>query len=229
VTVPETIGWWEQGEKAFRNTVEELSPEQYDDPSLLPGWERRRVIGHVSRNADALVNLLNWARTGVETPMYPSAEAREQGILQTSKLPAEELLADYRASSARLAEAIKSQPEEAWDNKVRTAQGREVPSSEVPWMRCREVWIHAVDLDASFGFADIPSEVLVAIVDDVFRMWGRRDVTPSLTVVAEGRSWGEGPPRVEGDIAEVASWLTGRAKSERIASQLGGLEVPPWL
>lgn len=38
-------------------------------------------------------------------------------------------------------------PDANWTHEVRTAQGRTVPASETVWMRTREVWVHAVDLD----------------------------------------------------------------------------------
>ncbi len=44
--------------------------------------------------------------------------------------------------------AAKIDAHEAWDARVRTAQGRDIPASNVPWMRTCEVWLHAVDLDA---------------------------------------------------------------------------------
>ena len=37
---------------------------------------------------------------------------------------------------------------EQWQRPVRTAQGRTVPATEIPWLRAREVMVHAVDLDA---------------------------------------------------------------------------------
>src|SRR4029453_13661966 len=45
--------------------------------SLLPGWTRGHVLTHLARNADGAVNLLTWARTGVETPHYASREGCE--------------------------------------------------------------------------------------------------------------------------------------------------------
>jgi len=71
--------------------------------SLLPGWPRTTLLAHLTRNADALVNLLTWARTGVETPMYASSGARDAGIAQTAALPPDELRAEFRLSQARLA------------------------------------------------------------------------------------------------------------------------------
>jgi hypothetical protein len=61
-------------------------------PCALEGWSRRHLVSHFARNADAVGNLLAWARTG---------------------------------------------------------RGKEISAGEVPWMRVRESWIHAVDLAAS--------------------------------------------------------------------------------
>jgi hypothetical protein len=49
-------------------------------PSLLPGWTRAHVLAHVARNADALVNLLTWARTGQPRPMYADRQQRDAEI-----------------------------------------------------------------------------------------------------------------------------------------------------
>ena len=38
------------------------------------------MLAHLARNADGCVNLLTWARTGIETPQYRSAEQRDADI-----------------------------------------------------------------------------------------------------------------------------------------------------
>jgi maleylpyruvate isomerase len=60
-------------------TATALGDAQAREPSLLPGWTRGHVLSHIARNADGMVNLLNWARTGTETPMYASAESAPHG------------------------------------------------------------------------------------------------------------------------------------------------------
>lgn len=89
------------------------------------------MIAHVARNADALVNLLAWARTGVETPMYASPESRDADIATTASLPPAALRADLIEARTRLAEAVEQLSETAWVAQVRTAQGRTVPAREV--------------------------------------------------------------------------------------------------
>ena len=53
----------------------------------------------------------------------------------------------------------------AWQAQVRTAQGRIVPAGETAWMRSREVWIHAVDLNNGGSFADFPPDLLDGSAD----------------------------------------------------------------
>src|SRR3982751_334442 len=63
-------------------------------PSILPGWTRGHVLSHVARNADSCVNLLTWARTGVETPQYASAAHRAADVAAGAGRPVAEQLAD---------------------------------------------------------------------------------------------------------------------------------------
>jgi maleylpyruvate isomerase len=68
-------------------TVDGLDDAALRAPSLLPGWTRAHVLTHIARNADGLVNLVTWARTGEETPMYASTQARDTAIAATGGLP----------------------------------------------------------------------------------------------------------------------------------------------
>ena len=47
-------------------------------------------------------------------------------------------------------------PDDAWDGEIRTALGRATTGAEVPWMRVRESWVHALDLDAGSGSTSSP-------------------------------------------------------------------------
>jgi maleylpyruvate isomerase len=212
MTAPaELLDWWRRGEEHLGTALGRLTEEELGAPSLLPGWTRRHLLAHVARNADALINLLTWARTGVETPMYVSAEERDAQIAATAALPPGHLRSEVLAATGRLAAAVQEMPADAWSAQVRTPQGHAVPATEVPWMRAREAWVHAVDLAAGVDFADIPDDVLAALVDDVFRMWDRRDQVPDVAVFAGDREWGTGALAVAGTLPEVAAWLTGRA------------------
>jgi maleylpyruvate isomerase len=212
----------------LQSAVDRFDERAVRAPSLLPGWSRAHVVTHVARNADALVNLLTWARTGVETPMYPSRAVRDADIEATAAKSPTELRADYVAACDRLARAVEEMPADAWTAEVRNGQGVTVPASLVPWMRAKEVWVHGTDLRAGLGFADLPADFATALVDDVLGLFESREQRLDVTIVATDvdRTWCDGDTRVEGPVAVVAAWLT---RSD--ASGLTG-DVPPppaWL
>ena len=208
--------------------VDRLDDDAMAAASALPGWSRAHVVAHLARNADALVNLLTWARTGVETPMYPSRAVRDADIETSAALSPAQLRAEYVAAWHRLATAVAGTPADAWTVEVRNGQGVTVPASVVPWMRAKEVWVHGTDLRAGLGFPDLPIDVSAALVDDVLGLFASRDQRLDVTIVATdvGRTWGDGGTTVEGPVSAVAAWLT---RSD--GSGLSG-EVPPppaWL
>lgn len=226
------LEWCHAGEQHFAAALAAVPDEQLDAPSLLRGWSRQTVVAHVARNADALVNLLDWARTGVETPMYPSVEARAAGIEESARQSVPELRADYTAAAARLADAMAALPADAWSAPIRTAQGRAVTAEEVPWMRCRENWVHSVDLGYGSGFEMIPTDVLTALVDDVVAMWARRGESPDLALVADdtGRRWGDAASvTATGSLPALAGWLTGRTDAAALDFDRPVPGLPVWL
>ena len=228
----ETLAWFSAGEEHFAASLDALTDADLAAPSLLPGWSRQMVVAHVARNADALRNLLDWARTGVETPMYPSVEARAAGIEQTARQRPEELRADCAGASARLTAAFAALPEQAWKAPIRTAQGRPVTAEEVPWMRCRENWVHTVDLAAGAKFDHVPADVLAALVDDVLAMWARRGTSIDLALAASdaGRRWGdEATVTATGPLPDLVAWLTGRTGGESLDFDGPVPDLPTWL
>ena len=64
--------WMQAGESAFADAVARLDEVGYAAASGLPGWSRKHLVAHASANAGALGNLIHWAATGEETPMYHS-------------------------------------------------------------------------------------------------------------------------------------------------------------
>src|SRR5690242_5869899 len=88
----------EESTDALLRAAEGWDPAVIAEPSGLPGWTVGHVLTHLARNAEALTNLLIWARTEVETPMYPSRAARDADIEAGSGRPLAEQLADVRAT-----------------------------------------------------------------------------------------------------------------------------------
>lgn len=204
-------------------------------PSALPGWTRAHVISHLARNADALVNLLIWARTGVEHPMYASRTDRDEAIQQGSTRGYRLLSEDLEAACDRFIKAATTMPDWAWSAGITNARGAALVAAQVPWMRMREVWVHLVDLDAGVGFDDVPDDVVEELLDDVVRQLCSRSDVPPLAVAAtlpggRERTWrinGDGDATaVAGDHPELLAWLTGRGDGSGLRGRLPAL--PPW-
>lgn len=221
------LAWVEEGSRLFLDQLTTVPDSDFPEPSTLPGWTTAHLVAHVGYNAKALSRLVHWARTGDETPMYSGTEARNAEIEQGAKLSARELRALARDTGEQLRTDLAELT--AWDAQVRTAQGRMVPASEIPWMRTREVWIHSVDLGTGEEFDDFPADLIDALITDITGLRERRDQGPALLLEASDREhgWrielpGEEPAVVRGTAAELCRWLAGRGG-------IDGPELARWL
>ncbi len=228
----------EQGTALFAEGLSLLDPNDHDRPSQLGGWSVAQLIAHVNSNARALVNLTVWARTGVETPMYPSDDRRAQDIEEGSKQPLVGLIEDCFSSSREFSQSITSLPDEKLDYRVKSARGRDIPVSEAVWIRIREVWIHAVDLGVGIEFSRFPNELQQALLDDVVLSFAVRSDPPQLELIANdvSEAWrtteSADATKVEGSQAGILAWLLGRSNGQglRCGTPDGKPPtLPPWL
>jgi maleylpyruvate isomerase len=209
-------------------------------PSRLPGWTRGHVLTHLARNADGLANLLRWARTGIETPMYASAQARDADIEAGAGRPAAELAADVAASAAAFAAEAAGLPAEAWTAQVRLLRGPALPVRRVPAIRLFEVEVHHVDLGTGYRPGDWPDGFAAGNLPRVARDFAGREDTPACRLQPDGGdSWlhiGPGEPAtaaaiVHGTPAGLLAWLLGRddGKGLRVSGDDATLpELPRW-
>jgi uncharacterized protein (TIGR03083 family) len=234
-TLADTRRWAAGGAARFGDGLAKLAADDLDAPSALPGWSRRHLVAHVAANADALANLVAWAATGVPTPMYASPEQRDADIEAGSRRPHDELVGWFERSQAQLAVAMDGLSEDRWEAEVVTAQGRTVPASEIPWLRAREVMVHAVDLDTGTSFADLPEAFLNALLADIAAKRSSTGTGPALEVEAtDTRSRadvvGEGRPvPVVGSLADLTAYLAGRSHAVRTGDGSPAPALPPWL
>lgn len=218
--------WVGAGDALVRGILVGLDAAAFAAPSALPGWSRATLTAHLIGNAEALSNLVRWAATGEETPMYASMEQRNADIEARSKLSAAELTTQFAVTADALADAMGALTEDQWQAPVRTFQGRTVPATEIAWMRAREVLVHAVDYDAGTGFADLPSGFCRRLGDEIAAK--RSSGGPALDLrVDEGGGWtvpGDGEPAiVTGPLAELVAYLAGRPTA------VTGPTLPAWL
>ncbi len=211
-----TLPWMREGTKHFLAVVESLLDSELRTASRLPGWSKAHVVGHVARNAEALTRLAVWARTGVETPMYADRSRRAAEIEEAAALAPLELRQSLVDSAERLDSELSRLAPGGWMAQVRSALGRTIPAAEVPWMRIREVWLHATDLGSDTLFDAIPDSVVDLLLDDVCANLSGKDGCPSVTVAPADRTttWrlGVGDPgaTARGRAAELVGWMTGR-------------------
>lgn len=233
-TLVDARRWMTEGTEVFLNIATKLEGADSAGPSLLHGWSRKNVVAHVAANAEALGNLVHWAATGTPTPMYASAAERAAGIEHGSRLPTERLNEWLGHSARDLDDAMARLDETQWTAQVRSAHGRMIPASQIPWLRAREVWVHAADLDLGVDFGDLPTAFLMALADDVVNL--RRDNKgPALTLDATDvpARWslpGAAPPAtVTGSIADIAAYLTGREHAVGTLTGEPAPTLPAWL
>jgi maleylpyruvate isomerase len=228
----------DEGTTLFSEGLEGLEEQDHDRPTLLEDWNLAQLVAHVNSNARALVNLTNWARTGVESPMYESNDKRARDIDEGAKRSLEFLIEAFHASSTEFSEAIRSLSPEQLDFMVLSARGREIPVSEAVWIRIREIWIHAVDLGVGIGFSRFPTSLLDALMEDVTHSFSVRENPPpvELTATDVSNSWKTARSGttviVEGRESDLLAWLVGRSRGEGLKFGPGDGEppvLPPWL
>ena len=203
---------------ALGATLDSLDDGQARRPSLLPGWSVGHVLTHVARNADGMVNLVEWALTGVPAPMYPSVEARTADIEAGAGRPAVELDDDVRRSAARLADSLAllgAAGPQALDRLLlfgppQPGADPDTPARALPYARRREVEIHHVDLGLAYGPADWPA-----------------DFVERTLLFLHSRS---GAVDAVGEPSDVLAWRLGRSPVGPVRRRDGSAvgDPPPW-
>lgn len=162
-------------------------------PSLLPGWSVGHVLTHIARNADSVVWRLEGAARSELRDQYPGGLVQRRDDIEAgAERPADELVADVRASSAAVAAVMAALTDEAWDAPSRTARGVVEPARDAVFSRWREVVVHHGDL----GLRTVP--LPPALVD----AWLAREL-PRL---------GE-----RTDAAALLAWVIGRGDAPALA------------
>ena len=219
-------------------TAAGLSGAQAREPSRLPGWSRGHVLTHLARNADGLRNLLIWARTGVETPQYPSREAREAGIAAGAGRAASVLAEDVERSAAAFAAEAATLPAEAWEAPVHGLNGPEHPAWFTLVRRLGEVEIHHADLGAGYAPPDWPAPFVADQLERAAWLFAGRDDIPAcvIEVTGTGQRFAIGPAsagRVTGAVTVAGpgcwllAWLTGRDDGTALMVSAGPADAGP--
>ena len=221
-------------EDRLAGTLDRLDDGALAEPSLLPGWTREHVLAHVALNAHSLVNLFTWARTGEETPQYPSWAERDAAIEEHSTRTLAQHRAALEEAGAAFAEAARSVPLDRWSFEVAGIGGDPQPAETFLFGRLREIEIHHVDLDAGYVPRDWPEGFVRRVLEQVPARLGPgvdRAFVADATDLGMRFEVGEGPParEVSGTGYDLLAWLLGRSDGSALAVEGGALpHVPPW-
>jgi maleylpyruvate isomerase len=173
-------------------------------PSLLPGWAVSHVLTHLARNADSMTRVLVAADRGDVVDRYAGGDAGRDAEIEAGwRRPAAELVADVRHSSARLEQQWVRQVR--WNGRSREASGREIPITDLPFFRWREVEVHRADLGLGFEPAEWPAEY---VREDLVRMEMRWNARRPMGMTGLPHEALRAPPHVR------LAWLLGRTAIE---------------
>jgi maleylpyruvate isomerase len=207
----ETLAFARSATAYFARLLNNLADWELSRPSLLPGVSRRHVVAQVGYQARALTRLTGWAATGVPQPMYASQRAWQEEIQSGATLPARALRGLFHHAAVHLDVEWRDLCGTAWDAHLTLPGGTPCLTRDTPWLRARELWLRAVDLDADGSFLDMPR----AVVDRLIREAGAAWDGPPVTLLAPDRvepielRVGAGV-QVFGTAADLVRWLTGR-------------------
>jgi maleylpyruvate isomerase len=142
-------------------------------PSRLPAWTIGHVLTHLARNADSIVRVLHAAARGEVVERYAGGAAgRERDIAAGHGRSAGELLDDVQATTERLEQAWSAATD--WSGRSGETNGAEIPVSDLPRARWREVEVHAVDLGLGYEPADWPGEFVRLQLRGMEMRWNAR-------------------------------------------------------
>ncbi|MEU6401908.1 maleylpyruvate isomerase family mycothiol-dependent enzyme [Streptomyces sp. NPDC046985] len=215
----------QDGTERLLRAVAALDDDAVTDASRLPGWTRGHVLTHLSRNADALVNVLQGR------PMYASAEARDADIESGAPRPLDVQADDLRASASRFREAAAAPAD--WARTVELRNGITDSASRLPFRRWVEIELHHVDLGVGYELEDVPAEFVERETDFLAeRFRGHSDV-PATRLTDGTRAWSTGQEAdtpvvtVSGAPADLLGWLTGRRDGAALKAEGGPLPALP--
>ena len=220
----------ESATRRLVRTVDALADFQFAEPSLLPGWSRGHVVGHLILNAEGLAGALEGVREERAVPMYASQEARDGDIEKLSGADPGVLRDRLLASTTAIHDAVEDFPDDLRGGRIERTPGsdRTFTAGRVGEMRLREVEIHHADLDLAYTFSDWPTDFTVLLLDGRSKV---HDGTPfTAHAVDLDRSWAFGQavdqgdgPTVTGPGHQLAWWATGRDPGEGLTSDDGEL------
>ena len=123
LSIVERLTLTRRGTAHYSGQLTLVDNAEFGRDTLLPDWTVAHLAAHVAYNAHALCNLLHWAETGEETPMYSSPQARGEEIARGATLIPDAIRNLHDHTLVRLDVAWRDLPEDAWNAEVNCRAG----------------------------------------------------------------------------------------------------------
>lgn len=175
--------------EALLGFLEELSPDQWDAPTLCSAWRVRDVVGHIVSGTEIRLPsaLLDIAASGFRMNRYIEKDGRRRGA---ATIP--ELLADYRAALPRTTH----------------------PPGQSALAMLEDIVLHQIDIRRPLGRRRPVPESRMKLVASYLHPNGfypGRKLTRGLRLRAIDTDWTAGDgPEVTGPIEALSLTLSGR-------------------
>lgn len=203
-------------------TVDSLTDQQWGEPSLLPGWTRSHVVGHLTLNAEGFSRALSGLQEGEPIAIYDSNAQRDADIADLGMRSPSEVRDRFLSATGRLRRIMVSLTEEQWAATVnRLPEGPVWPAVQLLSARRLEVEVHHADLAVGYTHRDWPDDFTVRVLDQVAPNHAASPGSDDFAVRATdlNRTWrvGAEAPVVSGPVRELAWWLLGRGTGEELS------------
>ncbi|MCT7374629.1 maleylpyruvate isomerase N-terminal domain-containing protein [Chelativorans salis] len=208
-----SLDWARRGTAYFARLLNDLSDADLDAPSALPGLSRRHIIAHIGYQARTLSEIVAWARTGQAGPFPRVVQVAESDIALGVTLPTRALRYLFDHSEVHLNVEWRDLTDADWDAcVVEDAEGRRIALRETPETRARALWLHAVDLNATGRFTDMPPAFIDALIRHYATAYsGKVDLVLSPSDRQQEVVIGNATDiTVTGRAADIGRWLSGR-------------------
>lgn len=199
----------EADQSLLRDTIG-IREEEWQGPSLLPGWTRAHVATHLARNADELRRQTEAWLAGLEVD-DPTPEERFTALERGAERTGLELQIDLDTSASALTTLWNGVTD--WLRPVRLL-GRTRPLATLTVARLHEVFVHHVDLDCGFTADRVPPAAASWLLSWVHARVRDIDLPAVQLESTSGLSGtvgrGEVTEVLRGTDAELWAWLSGR-------------------
>ena len=152
-----------RGTAYFARKLSELSDDDLDAASRVPGWSRRHVVAHVSYQARHLARLVEAARHGKALERLVEPDNQNEDVVFGATLPTHALRHLFHHSEVHLNVEWRDLSGAGWSASVTSLDGRAVAVRDTPLMRAREIWQCGVDLRNGGGARDFPPELMESL------------------------------------------------------------------